>query len=160
TSFKLASPGRGGAGYAAQVVGALDASDGSRLVARLHLDNTPADLSSYVAIRFWVRGNGSFRFFTLQATVSEWGDYGTQVFQASSEWKPVTIPFRELKQDGWGVVRDFTLASLSGFAIECLPATGYPERPPSSLYEGMIAPLMPLSFRGAIWYQGEGNAWT
>jgi sialate O-acetylesterase len=29
---------------------------------------------------------------------------------------------------------------------------------PSSLYHGMIAPLLPLSIRGAIWYQGESNA--
>jgi sialate O-acetylesterase len=29
---------------------------------------------------------------------------------------------------------------------------------PSELYNGMIAPLVPLSIRGAIWYQGESNA--
>ena len=29
---------------------------------------------------------------------------------------------------------------------------------PSSLYNGMIAPLTPYTIRGAIWYQGEGNA--
>jgi sialate O-acetylesterase len=29
---------------------------------------------------------------------------------------------------------------------------------PSELYNGMIAPLVPLSIRGAIWYQGEANA--
>jgi sialate O-acetylesterase len=29
---------------------------------------------------------------------------------------------------------------------------------PSELYNGMIAPLVPLAFRGAIWYQGEANA--
>jgi sialate O-acetylesterase len=28
----------------------------------------------------------------------------------------------------------------------------------SSLYNGMIAPLIPLAIRGAIWYQGESNA--
>ncbi len=42
------------------------------------------------------------------------------------------------------------------------------ERPPikpigaagvsSSLYNGMIAPLMPFAIKGAIWYQGESNA--
>jgi sialate O-acetylesterase len=32
-------------------------------------------------------------------------------------------------------------------------------RPATGLYQGMIAPLLPYSFRGAIWYQGEGNAW-
>lgn len=28
---------------------------------------------------------------------------------------------------------------------------------PANLYNGMIAPLVPLSVRGAIWYQGESN---
>lgn len=29
---------------------------------------------------------------------------------------------------------------------------------PANLYNGMIAPLAPYAIRGAIWYQGEGNA--
>jgi len=29
---------------------------------------------------------------------------------------------------------------------------------PANLYNGMIAPLIPLAIRGAIWYQGESNA--
>lgn len=29
---------------------------------------------------------------------------------------------------------------------------------PSELYNGMIAPLIPYAFKGAIWYQGESNA--
>ena len=29
---------------------------------------------------------------------------------------------------------------------------------PSTLYNGMIAPLLPMRIRGAIWYQGESNA--
>ncbi len=29
---------------------------------------------------------------------------------------------------------------------------------PTALYNGMIAPLIPLGIRGAIWYQGESNA--
>jgi len=28
---------------------------------------------------------------------------------------------------------------------------------PSALYNGMIAPLMPMAITGAVWYQGEGN---
>jgi sialate O-acetylesterase len=37
---------------------------------------------------------------------------------------------------------------------------GKPRRPwrPGVLYNGMIAPLEPYAFRGAIWYQGEANA--
>jgi sialate O-acetylesterase len=29
---------------------------------------------------------------------------------------------------------------------------------PTELYNGMIAPLIPFAFKGAIWYQGESNA--
>ena len=29
----------------------------------------------------------------------------------------------------------------------------------SGLYNGMIHPLVPFAFRGAIWYQGEANVW-
>ena len=30
--------------------------------------------------------------------------------------------------------------------------------PVTALYEGMITPLLPYAFRGALWYQGESNA--
>ncbi len=36
---------------------------------------------------------------------------------------------------------------------------GYPSQP-TSLYNGMIHPLVPFAFRGALWYQGEANAIT
>jgi sialate O-acetylesterase len=36
------------------------------------------------------------------------------------------------------------------------PGTG--SHDPSSLYNGMIAPLLPYAIKGAIWYQGESNA--
>lgn len=36
-------------------------------------------------------------------------------------------------------------------------APGKP-RKPASLYNGMIAPLIPFAIKGAIWYQGESNA--
>ena len=40
------------------------------------------------------------------------------------------------------------------------PTTGKPSPPwkPAELFNGMIAPLIPYAFRGAIWYQGESNA--
>lgn len=33
-------------------------------------------------------------------------------------------------------------------------------RAPTTLYNGMIAPLTPLAIRGVIWYQGEGSSCT
>lgn len=40
------------------------------------------------------------------------------------------------------------------------PVTGicpFDQNSPSALYNGMIAPLIPYSIRGVIWYQGESN---
>jgi sialate O-acetylesterase len=158
TSFRLVSPGRGNAGYAAQVAGAIDASDDSRLTARFHVDDSSVDLSSYSGLRFWAHGKGSFRVRTLQPTITDWDDYSSPVMQATADWKPVVIKFSDLHQEGWGVVKELTLASLSGFVIESMPDAGFPDLHSSELYSGMITPLMPYAFRGAIWYQGESNA--
>jgi sialate O-acetylesterase len=106
-----------------------------------------------------VRGDGSFQFRTLQPTIQDYDDYSTGEFQATPEWKQVTIWFKDLKQDGWGVYAPFTLNALTGLAITNMTRVGDPPRPPSGLYEGMIAPLQPYRIRGAIWYQGEGNTW-
>ncbi len=38
------------------------------------------------------------------------------------------------------------------------PAGDSSPHKPSSLFNGMIAPLVPYTIRGAIWYQGESNA--
>lgn len=41
-----------------------------------------------------------------------------------------------------------------------LPAPSDPSRKrPTSLYNGMIHPLVPYAIKGVIWYQGEDNAW-
>jgi sialate O-acetylesterase len=37
-------------------------------------------------------------------------------------------------------------------------APGLGAHDPASLYNGMIAPLLPFAIKGAIWYQGESNA--
>lgn len=158
TSFELVAPGRDGKGFAARVSGTMDASDDTRLTARFKPDNSAADLSAYAGIRFWVRGNGSFRLRTLQPTISDWDDYGTDLFYASPDWRPVVVRFSVLRQENWGIVKDFTVQALTGFAIDSFPESGYPPRPPSGLYGGMIAPLEPYPLRGVIWYQGESNA--
>jgi sialate O-acetylesterase len=158
TSFNLVPPGHNGSGFAARVAGGMDASDDSRLVARFHIDDSPVDLSAYAGIQFWVRGNGSFRVLTRQPTITDWDDYSSHIMQASDQWNPVVVRFSDLHQDGWGVVEELTVNSLTGFVIQAMPKTGYPPLNDSDLFNGMIAPLMPYKFRGAIWYQGEGNA--
>jgi sialate O-acetylesterase len=158
TTFDLVSTGRGSGGFAIRIAGKLDGTNDSILGANYKADATALDLSSYAGIRFWVRGNGSFRFRSKQPTITDYDDYATPVLKATADWRPVTLTFRDLRQDGWGVVNDVTPAALTGFSIECLTNAEYAPMPVSGLYEGMITPLLPYGFRGALWYQGESNA--
>jgi sialate O-acetylesterase len=158
TIFDLVSPGRGHHGYAARLSGTLDGTQESILAMRYHLDDSPVDLSSYAGIRFWERGKGKFRFRSHQPTITDYDNYATTIMNATSDWQPVTIWFRDLKQEDWGVTRDFTPAALTGFSFEALTTMGDAPMPVSALYEGMITPLLSYAFRGAIWYQGESNA--
>jgi len=157
--FELVTPGRGGKGFAARVKGTLDGASSSRMKASFKQGDSAFDASSFAGIRFWVRGSGSFQFQTLQPTIQDWDDYSTGTFDATAEWKPITIWFKDLKQAGWGVYQPLTLNALTGFAIINMTTVGDPMRPPAGLYDGMITPLEPYRIRGAIWYQGEGNTW-
>ncbi|WP_426491756.1 sialate O-acetylesterase [Hymenobacter sp. 102] len=38
------------------------------------------------------------------------------------------------------------------------PYPGGPQNEPTALFNGMIAPLLPYTLKGVIWYQGESNA--
>ena len=159
TAFELTAPGQGGAGYAARVAGKLGGASSSRLQANFKRDGSATDLSLYAGIRFWVRGSGSFQFQMLQPSITDWDNYAVEAVHAGPDWKPMTIWFKDLKQAGWGVQLPFTPRALSGFLLDCVTPVGDPPRPPSGLYDGMIAPLEPFRIRGAIWYQGEGNTW-
>lgn len=160
SAFDLIVPGRGGSGFAARVAGRLDGTQDSILSANYKLDSSATDLTAYAGIRFWVRGNGSFRFRSRQPTITDYDNYGIPIQKATAEWQPVTVLFKDLRQDGWGVVKPLTPEALTGFSIECLTTLGYAPMPVSALYEGMITPLLPYGFRGALWYQGESNAWV
>ena len=157
SSFSLVSPGKDGKGYAARISGALNGANDPRWGVRFHSDGATEDLSKFVGVRFWVRGSGSFVFKTLQPSISDWDDYGSRLHHANSDWQQVTLWFKNLKQDGWGVRQQLTLDHLSGFSISILSERGDPPRPPAGLYQGMIAPLLNYPIGGTIWYQGESN---
>lgn len=157
SQFELVAPGRGGKGYAAKISGALDGASYSGLEVKLRSDGAPTDLSSFAGIRFWIRGNGSLVFHTLQPSISDWDNYSTGLMKATPEWKEITVLFKDLNQAGWGVQEKLTLDQILGFSISAMTDLPDPPRPPSGLYEGMIFPLMEYRIRGALWYQGEGN---
>ena len=157
SAFELVAPGRGGKGYAAKISGKIDGTNSAFWRASFHQDGSTGDFSSYAGMRFWVRGNGSFGFRTLQPTIVDWDDYKSEIVKATPEWKEVTVWFKDLKQAGWGVREKLTLEQLSGVAVECMTDLGEVPHPPAGLVEGMIAPLENYRMRGAIWYQGESN---
>ena len=158
TWFELASPGYGGKGFAARIAGQIEAQDAPVLEASYGPNGNPADLGGYVGIRFRFRGKGSFRLRSVQPTIYDYDDYATPSFSASSDWQSATVWFKDLRQAGWGIPEPFTVNSLSGFIVEALRASDDVLFPPSGLFNGMVAPLIPYSIRGAAWYQGEGNA--
>ena len=154
--FHLDAPGRNGKGFLARADGKLDGTDNSMIVAHYKSDNSGTDLGAFSGIRFWMRGNAALRFRSLQPTIYDWDDYSTSLPQATSEWQQITVLFRDLKQEGWGVVMPFTQDALSGFTLEITSAQG--QIPAAALYNGMVAPLLPCAARGVLWYQGESNA--
>ncbi|MCA9424153.1 MAG: sialate O-acetylesterase [Candidatus Omnitrophica bacterium] len=64
------------------------------------------------------------------------------------------IPTQLEAQENWTEVRQRRRFALNPFAIEPFPDNWKP----ASLFNGMVAPLIPFSIRGVIWYQGESNA--
>jgi len=153
----LQTPGFGGTGSALRFEG--DFRVGA--TPSLQLNYSPGrqiDLSEYRSISFAVRGNGILRFCSLQPTVTDSDNYSHKEIPLSEGWELVEIPFSELNQAGWGKQQPFTAHSLSGALFEIFPVEGSIARPPGGLYNGMIHPLIPFAIRGAIWYQGEGNA--
>lgn len=159
TTFRMVSPGHDGKGSAIRVNGRLAELDNARLQASLKPQNGTTDVSGYAGLRFWARGQGEFRLQALQPTITDTDNYESATIKANPEWKLVTIRFRDLKQEGWGVVEPLTMQTLIGFSLLTMPAVGYPDRPPAGLYDGMVVPIEPYRIRGVIWYQGEGNGW-
>src|SRR6266853_5531692 len=109
TALELISPGRGGSAYAARVAGILDGTSSSELLGSFHADGSPTDLRAFSGIRVWVRGNGMLQVQLLQPSISDWDNYSIDSVRVAGEWKQITVSFKDLKQEGWGVARPFTL---------------------------------------------------
>lgn len=61
----------------------------------------------------------------------------------------------------WRYKIEVKLAAATSQELRAMPRPPMgPESPtsPTTLFNGMIQPLIPYAFRGAIWYQGESNA--
>lgn len=111
---------------------------------------------------------------------TSWGGTPAEAWTSRSalEAEPVLVPIlkrwdamlanyrkslERYKADVAKWVDDSTAAEEAGRHLPPMPKhpgddlRGSPHRP-SGLYNAMIAPLIPVAFRGAIWYQGESNS--
>jgi sialate O-acetylesterase len=50
------------------------------------------------------------------------------------------------------------LTTLTPPKCQSMPTARFSQYDPTTLYNGMVAPLIPFGVKGAIWYQGESNA--
>lgn len=117
------------------------------------------DLSSLRTLSFRVRGQGLFVARLLQPTVTDDADYSSEPIEANSNWQTLDLPLEQFKQPDWGFKTPQMLQSITGIQfVSLIGKDEYDMRPPSGLFNGMIAPLVPYTVRGAVWYQGEGNA--
>lgn len=57
--------------------------------------------------------------------------------------------------EGWKIKVSNEYQSSSGLPVEIT----LNQNTPTALYNAMIHPLLPYGIKGAIWYQGESNAW-
>lgn len=87
-----------------------------------------------IAKKAWDESVGN----AFQATLKEWKVASAQAKKAGKPAPPTPVP--------------------SSPAPVAPPNPGNSSNFPTTLYNGMIAPLVPYAIKGAIWYQGESNA--
>ena len=103
-----------------------------------------------IAIR--VIGSGEIKPIKITSSNSE--------IQLQSNWryKVSAEVYKQLKDYVYPYL-SFYLYNTSNLDIDDRPPiTSYNFNEPSSLFNGMINPLIPYTMKGVLWYQGENNA--
>ena len=157
TRFELSSPGHEGNGFAIRVEGTLDGTNDSFLQADFEPGGAPVDQSAFEGVRFCAAGRRPVSISKSSADNLGLGQFpGPKFSRSRTSRKSFTILFKDLKQDGLG---GNLLHSIVSFRLSARQHDdcGEADRPPSGMFEGMIAPLAPFRIRGILWYQGESN---
>lgn len=75
-------------------------------------------------------------------------------------YRDIIIPYQQNYERYLQAKAAYDLEAARRAAAGLPPASAPPPQPPfqpGELYNGMIAPLLPLAIRGVTWYQGEAN---
>lgn len=92
------------------------------------------------------------------AQVKETADISRRVKQANQDYQEETASYLEAKSSWEKQVRESAVSGMPMPAMPFRPVHALDShQEPTGLYNAMVAPLIPFSIRGAIWYQGEGN---
>ena len=117
----------------------------------------PLDYSRCDAIRLRIRGQGVFNVQVRATDVWDWAFHVSKPFKATPNWSEVTLKFADFTQPEWGYAKPLNPALVFGFGLSADGGMVYPEMP-SGLFNAMVAPVIPHSIRGVLWYQGESNS--
>jgi sialate O-acetylesterase len=110
--------------------------------ANKNLENYPAAVAAYAA-----------KLERFKATKKTWEETVAKPAQeALKAWNEATA---QAKQDGQPLP---SKPAPAGRAPQAPAAPEGSQNQPSTLYNGMLAPIIPYAIKGAIWYQGESNA--
>jgi sialate O-acetylesterase len=116
----------------------------------------PVDLSDYEAVEFKAQGTGTLAVALGQTSIADNDFYISKNFELKDAQETQRLSIAEFKQGGWGQSKPFTQDQVISLSF-VLRSPFWPELG-ASTYNGMIAPLSPLSLKGVLWYQGESNA--
>ncbi len=116
------------------------------------------DLTGFAGVRFAARGSGRYRLRMTQKDVWPWEAHRSEPFLPSARWATVTVLFDSVKPIDWAPQKPFNAAAVRSLCFLAESGLG-PNDVPTGLFNGEVAPVVPYGIRGAIWYQGENNAW-
>lgn len=86
--------------------------------ADLRASFSSTDLSSFAAVRFWVRGNGKeYVLAIVRETVTDYAHYRSE-FVASKEWTQVELPLKSFHQPDWGIQVEEDWRDATAFSFQ------------------------------------------
>ncbi|RKR14369.1 sialate O-acetylesterase [Maribacter vaceletii] len=126
--------------------------------------------------------NSNIRFFTVPDTVSSTpldnckGTWKLSNPETSANFSAVAYSFGKMLHEHLNVPIGLISSNVGGTPAQAwtskeIITSEFPEftkdlkkeyntKTATSLYNGMINPLIPFTIKGTIWYQGEGNRWN